>query len=161
VTSTTLRTILAAGALLLALAAPPALAQASALTSQQRVELNKLVQQRNRLAVELRKLDDQAAALLKQGRDATVVHAEQVSTQDQLDLAELRLAIFATRHGVAVPPLPGAAGAGGEEAAGDGDGEPRYSQAFARGRARAIERMRRDGLRFLASLDFEPFLRSR
>jgi hypothetical protein len=138
--------------------ATPATAQQ--LAPEQRVEYNKLLQQRNRLVVQLRQLDEKASTLIKSGKDATVVHADQVSTQDQLDLVELRLAIFATRNGLPVPPPPGARPAS-EGGAQDGAAGGRYGQAFARGRDRAVEQMRLDALKFLSSLDFKAFLKTR
>ncbi|MCP3903429.1 MAG: hypothetical protein GY715_07310 [Planctomycetes bacterium] len=136
----------------------PSTHPALAMPSAQRVELNKLVQQRNRLAVQLRRADAQASRLMKQGQDATVVHAQQVSVQDQLDLVELRLAILATRYGVAVPPGPGTEGSEVTEDMLDAGLGERTRRAFSRGRERAVEQMRRDTLSFLKSLDFQAFL---
>ncbi len=129
---------------------------AQTLDAKDRAEFNRLVQQRNRLSRQLHGLDRQASDLMKQGREPVVVHAEQVSVQDQLDLMELRLAILATRNGVAVPPLPEEAESveGGANAPTD----RKIARAFVRGRERAIEQLRQDGYRFLASLDFTAFL---
>ncbi|MHC5114957.1 MAG: hypothetical protein ACYTGP_11085 [Planctomycetota bacterium] len=152
---------LVTGDLALAQSAPsgePPTHPALAMPSKDRVELNKLVQQRNRLAVQLRRADAQASKLMKQGQDATVVHAQQVSLQDQLDLVELRLAILATRYGVAVPPGPGTDGSEVTEDMLDAGLGARTRRAFSRGRDRAVEQMKRDTLSFLASLDFESFL---
>jgi hypothetical protein len=156
-TKTLIRTWLAAAMLLTALAVTPVSAQTA--PSAERAELNKLVLQRNRLVVQLQRLDRQATELIKQNREPVVVHAEQVSVQDQLDLIELRLAILATRHGLAVPPAPRPADGDGPAGAAPGDpSEQRIAKAFSRGRHRAIEQLRRDGVRFLASLDFSEFL---
>jgi len=145
---------IAQGALSADLPTHPALA----MPSKDRIEMSKLVQQRNRLAVQLRRADAQASKLMKQGRDATVVHAQQVSLQDQLDLVELRLAILATRYGVAVPPGPGTDGGEVTEELLDQGLSARTRRAFSRGRDRAVAQMRRDTLSFLASLDFQSFL---
>lgn len=129
------------------------------LTPEQRMEYSKLVHRRNRLHAELTRLDKQASDLIKKGENPLVIHAEQVSVQDQLDLAELQLAILATRHGVAVPPLPGR-----DPAPDSGTVVPEdewdqdLQRAFARGRERALVSLRRETDRFLASLDFRAFL---
>ena len=132
---------------------------AQRLSPQRRVEFSKLLHERNRLHAELTRLDQHAADLIKSGRDAVVTHAEQISVQDQLDLIELRLAILSTRYGLPVPPRPG------EEAARHGEGivpedeADRNAQlAFARGRERALQQLRREAEEFLASLDFRAFL---
>ena len=155
-TSHTTRTMGAlVAALLFALLSTDASAQTP--TADQKAEFSKLVQQRNRLTTRLYELDDQASALIKKGKDPIVVHAEQVSVQDQIDLAELRMAIIATRYGMAIPPAPSrkpAKSLGGAETGND----PRIDQAFSRGRNRALARIREDGLRMLASIDFSTFL---
>ncbi len=130
---------------------------AQRLSPQRRVEFSKLLHERNRLHAELTRLDQHAADLIKSGRDAVVTHAEQISVQDRLDLIELRLAILSTRYGLPVPPRPG------EEAARHGEGivpedEADRNAAFARGRERALQQLRREAEEFLASLDFRAFL---
>ncbi len=130
---------------------------AQRLIPQRRVEFSKLLHERNRLHAELTRLDQHAADLIKGGRDAVVTHAEQISVQDQLDLIELRLAILSTRYGLPVPPRPG------EEAGRHGEGivpedEADRNAAFARGRERALQQLRREAEEFLASLDFRAFL---
>ena len=142
------------------LAPNPALAQAIA-TKAERVEINKLVQQRNKLFVRLQRLDKQASDLMKQGRDPVVVHADQVSIEDQLDLVELRLAILATNKGLTVPPLPGSKISGEPTGAGEDSALSRKAaRAFARGRSRTLARLEAEARQFLRSLDFTDFLRN-
>ena len=150
-----LRVLALVGAVLVTVVTAPVHAQTP--SSDQKAEFNKLLQQRNRLTVQLYRLDDRASELIKQGDDPVVVHAEQVSVQDQIDLAELRLAIIATRYGLDVPPPPDPAAS--EVTGGNGEpADPRIDRAFARGRNRAIERIRADGLQLLAVIDFSKFL---
>lgn len=128
-------------------------------TPKQKAEFNKLVYQRNKLNAQLTGLDEQASKLIKAGRNPLVIHAEQVSVQDQLDLTELRLAILATRHGVAVPPVPGRDPAPeGASRYGDDEAGRDIQRAFARGRERANRQMQDDALQFMTSLDFWAFL---
>lgn len=128
-------------------------------TAKQRAEFNKLVLQRNKLYSQLTRLDTRASDMIKGGENAVVVHAQQVSAQDQLDLIELRLAILSTRYGMAVPPVPGRdPDTRGIIVAADEGGNRDVDRAFARGRERALSALRKDADRFLASLDFEPFL---
>jgi hypothetical protein len=148
-------------ALVLTVMTVTAPASAQSIPPEQRVEFNRLVQQRNRLIVQLRRQDEQAAALVKQGRDATIVHADQVSSQDRLDLVELRLAILATRYGLKIPEPPSSDGSRGDEANGsNATDEQRFESAFARGKTRTLRLLQREGRRFLESLDFEAFLAS-
>ncbi len=128
-------------------------------TPKQKGEFHKLVIRRNKLHAKLRSLDSQASDLIKSGQRPLVVHAQQVSVQDQLDLVELRLAILGTRHGVWVPPVPG------RDPAPDGGLMPQddpasrsVQRAFARGRDRAVKQLRNDATHFMASLDFWAFL---
>jgi hypothetical protein len=134
-------------------------ARADGITKPQRAEYAKLLRERNRLHVQLERLDAKAADLILQGREAVVVHAEQVSVQDHLDLVELRLAMLAARHGLALPPPPGAdpAEASGADRGADATSR-KVEQAFDRGRQRALAAVREDGYRLLASLDFTAFL---
>lgn len=128
-------------------------------SAKERAEFNKLVYQRNKLHAQLLQLDEQASDLLKGGKRPVVVYASQVSVQDQLDLIELRLAILSTRYGMTVPPVPGRdPGPGGAIAAADDLADRHVDKAFARGRERAMNALRKDCDRFLASLDFGAFL---
>ncbi len=137
--------------------APPGMLQP--VTPQQRAEFNKLVQQRNALHRKLARLDEEASGRMMHGENPITVHADQVSLQDQLDLMELRLAILGTRYGLPVPPPPGSEGAGAGAGAAPDDGANRnLDKAFARGRERAMEKIRGDTDKFLADLDFRTFL---
>jgi hypothetical protein len=127
--------------------------------AEQLVEFNKLVQDRNRLHAELTRLDRQASDLIKGGANPLSVHSQQVSLEDQLDLVELRLAILATRHGLAVPPVPGREPApDGAAVAPDDEADRGMERPFARGRERTLKKLREDTRRFLSTLDFEAFL---
>ena len=128
------------------------------ITPQRRAEFNKLVYQRNKLQVQLAKLDDHAADLIKTGENPLVVHAQQVSVQDQLDLVQLRLAILATRYGLTVPPGPGDPMPAGAAARPEDDANRSLDMAFARGRERAVKKLGEDADLFLESLDFGAFL---
>lgn len=128
------------------------------LTTEQRVELKKLVQQRNRLTKELARLDDRATDQIKNGANAVVTHAQQVSVQDQLDLVELRLAIMSTQHGVSIPPPPGAHEPAAASTAMGSLGDRNMNAAFSRGRERAVQQLNRDAQLFMTSLDFWAFL---
>ena len=84
---------------------------------------------------------EQASALIKNGKNPVVVHAHQVSVQDQLDLVELQIAIQATRYQFPVPPLPGRDTATGSTALSAGQSQ-NMQKAFARGRERALIQLR-------------------
>jgi hypothetical protein len=128
-------------------------------TTQQRAEFNKLVLRRNKLHANLTRLDEQAAELIRRGQKPIVLHAQQVSVQDELDLVELQIAIQATRHGLAVPPVPGRdTPPSGRASPMDDEVNRNLEQAFARGRQRALQRLGDDTDRFLGSLDFVNFL---
>lgn len=128
-------------------------------TTAQRAEFKKLVFQRNKIHVQLAKLDEQAAELLKLGQKPLVVYAQQVSAQDQLDLLDLRLAILSTRYGMAVPPVPGQATAtSGSRVQPEDDMARNLEKAFARGHDRAVRMLRDDADAFMQSLDFWTFL---
>ena len=146
----------ARGSSAVAMAADPGTAQHS---PRQRAVFNKLVYRRNKLHAQLEKLDEQASEHMKMGENPLMVHAEQISVLDQLDLVELQLAILSTRYGLAVPPLPGRdpATPGGTARPGDEMSQD-LEQAFVRGRNRAIRRLSQDAEEFLASLDFWAFL---
>ena len=124
-----------------------------------RALINKLVFKRNKLHAQLMELDAQASDLLKGGEKPVVVYAQQVSVQDQLDLIELRLAILSTRYGLTVPPLRGRdPGPTGAIVPVVDESDRQVDVAFARGRERAMSRLRDDADRLLASLDFGAFL---
>ncbi len=145
-------------------AAPTAVAMAPPGTLQpmspkDRAEFNKLISERNAVHKKLSRLDEEASSRMMRGENPITVHADQVSLQDQLDLMELRLAIVGTRYGVPVPPPPGSeAGAGGQGASADDGANRNLDKAFARGRQRAMDKIRDDADRLLADLDFRAFL---
>ncbi len=134
-------------------------APGSGITPQQRAEFNKFVLRRNKLHANLTRLDAQAAEQIRRGQKPIVLHAQQVSVQDELDLVELQIAMQATRHGLAVPPVPGRdAPASGRAGPLDDEVNRSLEQAFSRGRQRAVQRLGEDTDRFLGSLDFGMFL---
>ena len=140
-------------------ASPFAEDEMTTVTPKQRAEFNKLVLRRNKLNARLTVLDEQASELIKRGRQPMVVHAQQVSALDELDLIELQLAMLATRYGLPVPPVPGRDPLpGGQVARPDDETNRSLDQAFARGRERAMKRLRDDTDLFLASLDFHAFI---
>jgi len=147
-------TLLLAGLVLgatLTFTAPAAFAEGP--TVDQRIELSKLVRQRNTLHQKLLEHDQQAADAIKNGEHAESLHAKQMSAQDELDLIQLRVELLAARHGLAVPPLPT------KEQLEAKRNEPDAAvRAFDRGRTRAVQQVRADGRRMLASLNFAPFL---
>jgi hypothetical protein len=152
--------MLLAAALGAALVSGPAPAQTAGTAAgvKDRVDFNKLVQQRNRLHAKLLALDEQATRRMLNGEKPLSVHADQVSVQDQLDLVELRLTILATRHGFDVPPLPGRDPGGDSATDLDGASNDKIEGAFARGRDRALDKVREEARQLLASLDFGAFL---
>ena len=140
-------------------ASPFAGADMSVATPKQKAEFNKLVLRRNKLHLRLEMLDEQAAELIKRGHDPVVVHAQQVSALDELDLLELQLAMLATRYELTVPPVPGRDPLpNGQVARPDDMANRNLDQAFARGRDRAMKLLQEDADRFLASLDFGAFI---
>ena len=67
--------------------------------------------------------------------------------------------MLATRYELPVPPVPGRDPLpGGQAARPDDETNRSLEQAFARGRDRALRRLRDDADRFLAALDFGAFL---
>ena len=87
------------------------------------------------------------------------MHAQQVSVLDELDLVELQLAMLATRYDLPVPPAPGRDPMpGGQALRPDDETNRNLEQAFARGRDRALRRLRDDTDRFLGALDFGAFI---
>jgi len=158
--------VLAAGLAFGLTAGTGALAQSEKpeISPEQRAEFNKLIQERNRLHLKLQQLDERAAKAMKDGEKPTDLHAEQVSVQDQLDLKRLRVQILATRYGLDIPPLPDGDSSRSGGSSGDGEGaskstDEQIEQAFARGRRRALDRMQGDYDQFLASLNFEAFIK--
>jgi len=143
--------------LLMMLAAAPAVAQEA--TTEQRVEVHELISERDRLHRRLQELDRRAAEAIKRGQSATALHAEQVSVQDQLDLVQLRLEVLATRYGLSIPALPGEREVRGENEPAEAESTERsIERNFERGRRRAMQHVRSDYARFLASVDYSAFL---
>jgi hypothetical protein len=122
-------------------------------TPAQRAELSKLTADRDRWDAKLGQLDREAAAQLKQGRDASGAYAQQVSARDQLDLAQLKLDLSAARLGVTPTPPPSARAL----AAGKDSGS-QARQALAPGRDRTLRELRRQTRETLAQVRFESFL---
>jgi hypothetical protein len=132
-----------------------AAAWAQDVTPSQKAEFYRLLNKRNALAAKLGQLDRRAAEALKQGEDPVTIHAAQISTQDQLDMMQLRLELLGTRLGLAIPAMP--------QTRGDGvtaTGDLIRTRDLDRGRSRAVEKLRDDCLRMLRSIDFRPFLDS-
>ncbi|WP_432798540.1 hypothetical protein [Poriferisphaera sp. WC338] len=121
----------------------------------ERAIYHKLLNERQVIRQRLNQLDRRAAHLMQQGQDPVVLHAEQVSLQDKLDLIELRLEIVAARLGLEVP-------VGNVEAeAANPDEDPvkaKAYKAFERGRNRTMVRLRQDAKRLLSSINFTRFL---
>ena len=116
---------------------------------QRKAEFRKLILQRNRLHLKLQQYDLQAAQMVKQGEDATRINAEQITTQDKLDLLQLRIETMAARYDYAIPALP-------EKNPDELIGQ--YGRdAFERGRRRTKEELKRQTLRLLASIDYSQF----
>ena len=131
--------------------------QASAVDSkantEQKAEFRKLILQRNQLHNKLQHLDIPAAELVKSDKDATRVNAEQVTIQDRLDLLQLRIETLAARYDFTVPDLPDE-----KTAAELAQRQANYGiDAFARGRQRTREELKRQTLRLLASIDYSQF----
>lgn len=148
-------TVLAA-ALLAAPALLPAVApsaSAQEVSPEVRAEFARLTRERAQAHAQLQKLDRQAADRLRDGRNATEVHAEQINTQDKLDLLQLRLEVLATRYGLPLQPVE-------QPASADGGDPVRQAtdRVFSRGEARAREQLQRDAAELLASIDFSDFL---
>ncbi|MEM8738329.1 MAG: hypothetical protein AAGG38_07620 [Planctomycetota bacterium] len=137
-------------------ATPSASAQEA--SPEQKAEFNRMVRERNQLHRELEGLDAKAARMVKEEKDPIEVNAQQVSTQDQLDLVQLRLEILSMRYGLRLPPVPGTGGS--EEETVDGKTKERVmaEKAFSRGRDRALALIREESEQFAASLDFKAFL---
>lgn len=126
-------------------------------TSAQRAEISRLVRERDQLDRRLSSLDAAAVARLKDSRPALEINAQQIATQDELDLVQLRLEILSTRYGLPVPPPPSEAPAAEVEAQADA-GDVEAEQAFARGRQRTLTLVRREAERFARAIDFTGFL---
>ncbi|MBB6441486.1 hypothetical protein [Phycisphaera mikurensis] len=154
-------TLLALAALLLAAPAllpagvPGAAAFASAqeITPEVRADFARLTRERSQAHAQLRKLDRQAADRVRDGRDATEVYAEQINTQDKLDLIQLRLELLATRYGLPLQPVEAPEASDGRDPV-----EKATDRVFSRGEARARDQLRRDVEDFLRSIDFSDFL---
>ena len=153
------RTFRRGGALLLSAViasslAAPAIASASTPSDEVKQQFRELVQQRNRLARDLAKADEQAADGLRNQRDPVGVHARQQSIEHELDLVQLRLETMAVRHGLPLPEMPTPASIEETRRA----NATRASSAFDGGRERARRVLERDAQRLLGSLDFTAFL---
>ena len=116
---------------------------------QRKAEFRKLILERNRLHRTLQQYDLQAAEMVKQNKDATKINAEQVTTQDRLDLLQLRIETMAARYDFEIPALPDDSTAAETSQYGLG--------AFERGRQRTKEELKRQTLRLLASIDYSQF----
>jgi len=128
--------------------------------TQDKAKFEKLLSERKKLNNQLYQLDRRAAEKIKNGEDPVVIHAEQIGLQDQLDLVELRAEILAIRLGAAVPDLGGQSNAYGSDTVSNKEDpvESRARDVLQRGRSRAMNRLRRDCLQLLASIDFSRFL---
>lgn len=121
--------------------------------TEKKAEFRKLTLQRNQLHNKLNQLDIKAAGFVKANKDATKINAEQVTTQDKLDLLQLRIETLAARYDFTVPDLPNE-----KTAAEMAQHNANYGiDAFARGRRRTNEELKRQTLRFLASIDYSQF----
>ncbi len=129
-------------------------ASASALAedvpTEKKAEFRKLVIQRNKFHKDLQALDKQAAGLLKESKDTTKVNSKQVTTQDRLDLNQLRLETMAARYELDIPELP-ELNAQGEI---KGSKSIYGADAFERGRARTMMELKRQTFALLRSLDY-------
>lgn len=130
-----------------------ALAFGSQADTEKKTEFHKLTLQRNQLHNKLQQRDIQAAELVKKGKDATRINAEQVIIQDRLDLLQLRIETLAVRYDFVVSDLPNEKTA--EEMA---QRNADYGlDAFARGVQRTKEELKRQTIRLLASIDYSQF----
>jgi len=128
-------------------------------TIQHKAEFRRLVQKRNKLYAQLRQLDCKAAEEVKQGSEPTRIHARQVTTQDKLDLIQLRLETLAIRNELLIPPLPKDEPDKYHNGKGTGGDSRRVEEsAFARGRARTRDELKSQTLKLLAAISFEQFL---
>lgn len=128
----------------------------SSVPPENRAEFRKLVDQRDRLHDTLWKLDGKAAEAIKNEERPVKLHAEQISTQDELDLVRLQLETLAMRWDLAIPSPP----SDDEQSEGKdtSDGSNDVSAEFERGRQRALRRIDAQVLQMLAAIDFEEFL---
>ena len=123
--------------------------------AEKKSEFRRLVLKRNQLHSKLCQLDSQAARALKNEDDPTRIHAQQVTTQDQLDLVQLKLETLAVRNGYAVPEPPANSQ---DEHGRDGALSYNINKAFDRGRNRTKQELTRQTLKLLARIDFDRFL---
>ena len=133
----------------------PIAANADSIRPTDRATFHKLVNERNTLHRKLSKLDRRAADRLKRGDKPVSIHADQVATQDKLDLVELRLEAMAARFGLEVPAVPKPRSP--QDAALDSFAQV-ANRAFSRGRNRAMDELRRQTLDMLRTIDFTLFL---
>lgn len=128
----------------------------STVPPEKRAEFRRLVDQRDRLHDTLWKLDDRAAEAIKNEEKPVKLHAEQISTQDELDLVQAQLETLAMRWELTIPPLPN------DDEQNDGkdpsEGNDDAGAEFERGRQRALDRIGAQVRQMLATLDFEEFL---
>ncbi len=128
--------------------------------AQDKAQFQKLLSERRKLSTKLYQLDQKAADKIRGGEDPVIIHADQIGLQDQLDLIELRAEILAIRLGETLPDIGG--GNAGYESTSTNEKDPvetRARDVLQRGRSRAMNRLRRDCLQLLASIDFSRFIR--
>ena len=123
-----------------------------------KAEFKKLVLQRNQLHAKLLQLDSKAAQAVKREQDPAQINAKQITTQDRMDLIQLRLETMAVRYGFVIPPLPQRPSQGTNSDSRLKD-DSRYGRdVFKRGRDRTKKELKNQTLRFLASIDFSRFI---
>lgn len=118
-------------------------------TVKAKAEFNKLVIQRNQMIRQLDQLDQKALTSMKKEESTVKFNAQQVGSEDKLDLIQLRMETLAARYGFVIPPPP------------QKDDQGRYTDelkygldAFARGKTRTHDQLKLETLRLLAALDF-------
>jgi hypothetical protein len=133
---------------------PAVAAMAEDATTEKKAEFRKAISERNRQMGKLVELDRKAAELVKSGKDATKVNAEQIATQDKLDTAQLKVETMAARYGFEVPAAPEE-----KDFRQLADQEQNFGRdAFERGRQRTLDEVKRQTLEFLKSIDYSVML---
>ena len=132
-----------------------ALAFGSQANTEEKAKFRKLVLQRKQLHNKLQRMDLKAAEVVKKGKDAIRINAEQITIQDRNDLLQLRIETLAARYDFEVPDLPVEKTVAELEQLRTNYG----IDAFARGRQRTREELKRQTLRLLASIDYSRFRR--